>query len=145
MNVLGKIEMSGSANLSIPLFKYQLSSPNIATNGWISLEGVGYHRIKNFDEFYAALGYTDTHRRSGLPIEEFIWGRYTRDGAGKNCRCLQTQITTYLYKHSEKFRAEYGETYQQLINSCTVECIDSSDMHCVTCAKHPKIGRSALV
>jgi hypothetical protein len=143
INLLGQEKMSGSTNLSIPLFKYQLSSPNIATNGWISLGGVSYHHINNFDEFYAALGYTNTHHRSGVPIEEFIWERYTRDGARKNRQCLQTQITNYLYKNSEKFSAEYGQAHQQLINICTAECFDSSDNQCVACKRHPASRQAA--
>ncbi|MCK9388460.1 MAG: hypothetical protein M0Q22_08730 [Sulfuritalea sp.] len=132
--------MHGPQIPSIPRLQYHLSSPSSSLYGWITVGGEQIHRIANFDEFYWALGYTEEIRRTGLAADEFLWERYRRDGAVKSEQCLQIQIATYLYKHSAKFKAEFGREYDEMSGKCISDCIDNDDAHCVDCPMHPRFA-----
>ncbi|GAO36012.1 hypothetical protein SCT_1409 [Sulfuricella sp. T08] len=120
----------------IPRFSYNLSSPSQKDFGCIVADGVVFHQISDFDEFYRALGYTDEMRMTGSTLpDEFIWDRYSRANAAKSVQCLQSQITVYLFNHSERFRKELGSEYANMIGQCLSDKIDDSDL-CVDCPMH---------
>lgn len=119
-----------------PHFSYELSTPYKKNFGCIVADDVVFHRVSNFNEFYSSLGYTNDISGTGALPDEFIWDRYTRDNAAKSVQCLQTQITVYLYNHSEMFREKYGGEYANLLGKCISNKIDDS-LHCLKCIKHP--------
>ena len=94
------------------------------------------HQIKNVDEFYRALGYTDHMRRCRLSPDEFVWFEYRKDHAIKSEACLQAIIIEYLNKHSKAFRDKYGSQYAAWAGTCTSEKLrDNAD--CTACRMHP--------
>lgn len=125
---------------SIPHLRYHLSTPYSSLYGWITAGGEKVHRVANYDEFYRALGYTEEIRRTGLAPDEFLWERYTRDGAVKSEQCLQSQIATYLNMHSAKFKAELGREYDEMSGKCVQDCIDNDEALCVDCPMHPRFA-----
>lgn len=125
---------------SIPRLQYHLSSPSSPLYGWITVAGEKVHRVADFKEFYRALGHTEEIRRTGWAADEFLWERYTRDGAVKSEQCLQSHIAAYLNKHSAKFKAEFGREYDEMIGKCVQDCIDNGDAHCVDCPVHPRFA-----
>lgn len=121
----------------IPYFSYNLSSPTKQDFGCIVADGIVFHQISDFDDFYRALGYTDDIRMTSSTLpDEFIWETFSRSGALKSVQCLQTQITVYLHNHSERFREEFGREYANMIGQCLSDKIDDSDL-CVNCPMHP--------
>lgn len=121
---------------TIPDFKFM--PPRVINNGsgGIAIGDGSFHHINNLEEFYAALGIKD-NGGGGLLPEEFIWDRYTRDGASKSMRCLQIQIGNYLYTHSARFKELYGCAHEKMIGTCKSEQIDHRDGHCLRCPMHP--------
>lgn len=107
-------------------------------SGSIAIGDGSFHHINNLQEFYAALGVND-NGIGGLLPEEFIWNRYTRDGAPKSALCLQIQIANYLYTHSARFKALYGCAHEKMMGTCQSEQIDDHDGHCLKCPMHPTL------
>lgn len=129
--------LSGASVNEIPTFKYNLSNPRQHNYGCIVVGDEVFHRLGNVNEFHAALGYTEEMGKAGVVPDEFIWQRYTSDGAVKSARCLQVQIAVYLHKHSSRFRELYGRSYDEMIGGGIAGCVDDSDEHCFNCPKHP--------
>ena len=125
---------------SLPNLQYHLSSPSAKDFGWITVCGERVHLVTSFDEFYEALGYTDVVGKTELLPDEYIWERYTRDGAVKSAQCLQVQVAAYLREHSAKFNAVFGHIFDTIISKCTSDHIDSNDAHCVDCPSHPHLA-----
>lgn len=117
----------------LPIFKCNIASINRAKPSGIYIGDMIYQRIENFGDFYATLGFRNN---LGLMADEFVWERYTRDGAKKSTKCFQYQIAVYLHKHSAKFREQYGSVYGKMIGKCDLDCVDD-DEHCVKCPLHP--------
>jgi hypothetical protein len=132
--------MHGPIIPSIPYLQYHLSARSDRHYGWITAGDEKIHRIENFDEFYAALGYTEEIRRAGQVLDEFLWERYTRHGAVKSAQCLQVKIAAYLHKHSAKFKAEFGRVFDEMTGRCISDHIDNDDAHCVHCPMHPRFA-----
>lgn len=122
----------------IPEFKYYLSNHRHMHFGSIVADEILFHHVDNFDEFYKALGYSDDLAVAGVVPDEFVWDRYCRGDASKSLKCLQVQITVYLYNHSEKFREQYGREYADMIGKCISDKIDDGH-HCVNCPMHPRL------
>lgn len=124
-----------------PLPHFKFMPPRVANNGFGSL-AIGdeaFHRINNLGNFYDTLGFKDKGGGALLP-EEFIWDRYTSDGASMSPQCMQMQITNYLYTHSARFKEKYGCAYEKMIGTCKSEKIDDRDSHCAKCPMHPTLG-----
>lgn len=119
----------------IPQFSFDLACKN-KNSPSILVAHVEFDKIKNVAEFIKELGYTDEIRAGGTLPEEFIWETYTRSGAAKSVRCLQPKIIEYLFKHSAKFRKEYGSEYVNIIGKCGYQENDDSEL-CVACPMHP--------
>jgi hypothetical protein len=132
-----------SPSKAMPLFSYSLSKPNQREFGCITSADEIFHRIGDVEEFYATLGYTQEMRKQGVIPDEFIWERYTRDGAVMSATCVQAHIATYLHKHSHKFRGQYGHAYAMTAGTCSADCLDASDKDCVDCSRHPPIVSEA--
>lgn len=121
----------------IPQFSYDLSCKAKRTAS-IHVAHIEFDTIKNVADFLRELGYTDEIRGgSGILPEEFIWETYTRNGAIKSARCLQPKIIEYLFKHSDRFRKEYGHEYVSIIGRCVSEKNDDSEL-CVACPMHSR-------
>lgn len=119
-------------------FSYNLSSPSRKDFGCIVANGFAYHRIDNFDEFYRALGYTESVRKtSSILPDEFVWDRYVRDNTAASFHCLQARIKNYLYKRSARFVDEFGREYERMLGRCSSSKMDDSDF-CVECPMHPR-------
>lgn len=128
----------GTGHCTMPFFKYIPPKPVRGDLGRIVVGAETFHRIGNPKEFYAALGFTpDLAKRNWLP-EEFVWDRYSRQGASKSQHCLQAQIVAYLYGKSTEFRERYGHAHDQMIGKCNSDCMDDSDEHCFKCSMHPR-------
>lgn len=123
---------------TLPDLKFM--APRVINHGFgsIAIGDGSSHHINNMGEFYAALGFKD-NGGGGLLPEEFIWDRYTRDGASKSMRCLQIQIGNYLYTHSARFKELYGCAHEKMIGTCKSEHIDDRDGHCLKCPMHPTL------
>ena len=132
--------MPDTRTTSLPPLQYHLSSPSSRDFGWITLSGERVHLVTSFDEFYAALGYSDEVGQAELLPDEYIWERYTRDGAVKSAHCLQVQVAAYLHRKSAKFNEEFGSAYEGMKGKCISDDIDSSDSHCVDCPMHPRFA-----
>lgn len=126
---------------SCPLPDFKFMPPRVINNGSgsIAMGDGSFHHINNLEEFYDALGVKDNGGGGGLLPEEFIWDRYTRDGATKSRWCLQMQIANYLHTHSARFKAQYGCALEKMIGTCTSEQIDGRDGHCSKCPMHPTL------
>ncbi len=124
---------------TLPLLRYNIGSKvGKHISGNIAVDHEIIHQFDNFDLFYAALGYSTAERREFSAPDEFIWERYTRDGAKMSSHCLQIQIATYLYKHSPKFVERYGQAYETAMGQCGSTVIDGSDRHCANCPMFPR-------
>ena len=121
----------------IPLFQYDPPKVGRSTYGAITVARYIFHQIEDMDAFYAAMGYNEAAKTSGLGGDEFIWDRYTRDGAKFSKHCLQVQFAAYLHKYSTKFKVLYGQTYAAMVGKCTSSDIDDNDQHCANCPMHP--------
>ncbi|MDP2810506.1 MAG: hypothetical protein Q8O34_10205 [Rhodocyclaceae bacterium] len=121
----------------IPTFSFVLSNPRHRNYRCISAADEVFHRIGDVDEFFAALGYTKEMRKDSVIPDEFIWDRYTRDGAVMSAQCVQAHIVAFLHRHSAKFRERYGQAYALTTGKCFSDCIDGSDAHCADCSRHP--------
>ena len=123
-------------NRPIPRFKFIAPRAVRGGLGIIAIGDTVFHSISNIAAFYAALGF-NPGVNDGLPPEEFIWERYTRDGASKSPSCMQVQIATYLHTHSAEFVKLYGRAYDAVIGKCDSAEIDDADEHCLNCPMHP--------
>ncbi len=132
--------MPDTRTSSLPHLQYHLSSPSSRDYGWIVAGNERVHRVGDQDEFYRALGYTDEDRHAGKLPDEYLWERYTRDGAVKSAKCLQVQIAAYLHKKSGKFKEQFGHAFDTIIGKCTSDDIDSNDALCVDCPCHPRFA-----
>ncbi|WP_173064624.1 hypothetical protein [Sulfurimicrobium lacus] len=121
----------------MPQFSYNLSIPHRDDFRCIMANDAVFHRIRNNEDFYKALGYTDEMTAIGMLPDEFIWDKYTSDKASKTTRCLQPKISEYLFNHSEDFRKEYVGEYTKLIGNCDSDRRDDSEL-CVNCPMHPR-------
>jgi len=129
-----------ASSASIPKFKYNLSDIRKSHYGCVLVGDQVFHRVGNADEFFAALGYTEKIRKSGLLLDEFLWEKYKRKGAAKSEQCLQVRIAAYLHQHSAKFRNAFGHAYQEMIGKCIPDVIDNGDDHCLNCPRHPQFA-----
>lgn len=119
----------------IPHFAYCISYTDNKPSS-ILIGHVVFDNIKNINEFFRELGYTDELRKLGELPDEFIWGTYIRDDAAKTAQCLQSKITGHLIRHSERFRKEYGNEYVNAIGKCVSDKMDDCDI-CIDCPMHP--------
>ncbi|MEQ1601159.1 MAG: hypothetical protein HOP04_04080 [Methylophilaceae bacterium] len=129
-----------------PRFNYRLLSPAQwhSNHGCIEIEADGnmIHRVKNVDEFYQALGYTQKDALDEkLEPEVFIWHKYRKDHAEKSEACLQARIMAYLNQHSATFRETYGRYYVGWMGSCDSLKING-DADCVHCKLHPSAEKN---
>lgn len=128
---------SAAPSKDIPTFNFVLSNPRHRNYRCISAADEVFHRISDVDQFFAALGYTKEMQKNSVIVDEFIWERYTRDGAVMSAQCFQAHIAAFLHRHSAKFRELYGEAYALTTGKCSSGCIDGSDAHCADCSRHP--------
>jgi hypothetical protein len=132
------VHAPGSTN-TLPLFKYSIGSKvGKYVSGNIAVGHEIIHQFDNFDLFYGALGYSAAEKREFSAPDEYIWERYTRDGARMSAHCLQIQIATYLYRHSRTFVERYGKAYESAIGQCGSTVIDGNDRHCANCPMFPR-------
>lgn len=92
-----------------PRFRYNLSSQNGKHYGFIWADDKDVCKVADANVFYAALGFTEEMRRSGIEAEYFIWSEYHKDGAEKTDEDLQLKITEYLVKHCNEFENKLGQ------------------------------------
>jgi hypothetical protein len=140
-NVKGKLtQMQDTRTPLLPRLQYHLSTPSSLYHGWIMANGEKLHRISDYYEFYAVLGYSEEVRQEGKLPDEYVWERYTRAGAAMSAKCLQAQVASYLHKHSVKFNSRFSDAYAAMIGTCDSEQIDNADIHCVDCPSHPRFA-----
>jgi hypothetical protein len=130
-----------TAQPGLPVFRYNPLKLRRSTDGAITVQHEVFHPIADMDAFYAAMGYDQNARDSGLSGEEFVWDRYTRDKAKMSPQCLQVQIAVYLHNHSPKFNELYGQAYDAMIGKCCLSVLDNGDKHCANCSMDPRNGR----
>lgn len=82
---------------------------------------------------YRFLGYENTF--DGLP-EEFVWLKFFSRSATRSEACLQSLLQSFLFKHSERFRKEYGLLFQARTGKCGANIIDTSET-CLKCLRNP--------
>jgi hypothetical protein len=129
------VTMTAMKHSAIPRFQFHLSYRHL-NNGLITVGDEVIHRIKDIDNFYNALGYTDEIRNTGLSFDEFIWFEYRKDHCSKSEACLQAKIIEYLIKFSATFMKKYADQYESWLGSCLDEMSpDSPD--CIHCVMHP--------
>ncbi len=122
---------------ALPQFKCVQPKLGVMDFSGIAIGDTIFHRIADSNAFFSALGYNTEIHASGWQPDEFIWDRYTRDGASKSRHCLQMQIAAYLYRNSATFVRLYGSAFGALIASCSFECMDD-DVQCLNCPLHPQ-------
>ena len=117
----------------IPIFTYQ--SPNFKRHceSAISIGNEVIYKISDEKEFCEALGYK-VGKDQNITFDEYIWERFTRDGAQRTKHCMQVQLNAYLHKHSAKFKELYGEAYRKLISDNNFICVDDVSALCDSCA-----------
>jgi len=115
---------------SIPHLTYIAVSPRHPNNNCILADGAVVHRIRNMNEFYYALGYTDDMHENGIEPEFYRWSVFSKDNSIKSAFCLQNKIAAYLNKHSASFRGKYGAAYE----GCASENLQDE---CVSCRTRP--------
>lgn len=120
----------------IPCFSYDISSTAQKNSSCVVAEYSVYERILDADEFYRELGYSKSISGRGILPEEYINYVYMRDNAAKSAQCLQIKISRYLFKHSKRFRNEYGAKFGNLIGKCSSDEMDDSAT-CSACPMHP--------
>jgi len=113
-------------------FQYTLASPQNTKSGYITLGDEKIHRIDDVHQFYKALGYTDTIRKSGLLPEEFVWVEYHKDGSEKNELCLQVKIIEYLIKQSATYKEKYAAQFDYWLSYCE-EKLSNNATGCIDC------------
>lgn len=123
---------------TLPLFKYVPPRPVRGDFGRIVVGAEIFHQIDDCDEFYAAIGCKPGQAMASWLPEEVLWDRYIRDGASMSGRCLQVQITAYLYRKLVEFRQRYGHVYDEMLERCNSECADECDGHRSGCSTHPR-------
>ena len=95
------------------------------------------HHIRDADEFYKALGYTDEIRKTGLMPEEYIWEKYHKAKSDMSEVCLQIKIIEYLNKHSPSFKENYAVECEHWLSSCK-EKWSTKFAKCTGCIKGNK-------
>lgn len=123
---------------SMPLFHYE-SLKGAHKLDAIAVQHEIFHQINNMDDFSDALGNNKDAKNSRLFADEFIWDRYTRDGAKMSQHCLQSQISAYLHNNSAKFRVLYQNAFDTMLGKCNLSVIDGMDLHCAACPMHPSV------
>ncbi len=128
-----RVRLATAISPVIPIFTYK--SPNFKRHceGAISVGNEVIHTILDEKEFYEALGYEGAKVQS-ITFDEYIWERFTRDGAQRTKHCMQVQLNAYLYKHSSKFKEVYGDAYMKLIDDNNFICVDDVSALCNSCA-----------
>jgi hypothetical protein len=129
----GPDELTGS----LPVFKFVLSGRNHLDYGYITADYAKYHLVRQFDEFFAFLGYTTEVSQSGVEVDFYVWDTFISKQAKKSPECLQTQIAAYLNQTSKKFREEFGGAYDKLISECRSDHL-GNDVVCSKCPKKPE-------
>lgn len=124
--------------VAFPDFKFNLSQRQRKNFGWITANGEAFHYVSDINGFYAAMGYTKEHNRAAMMPEEFIWDRYSRDGARFSPHCLQVQVSSYLHEHSCRFGEKYWYLFAKMIGKCRSDKISYVDEHCLRCYQHPR-------
>ena len=127
--------MSATKHSDIPHFQFHLTYRHL-NNGLITVDDEVIHCIKDVDNFYNALGYTDQIRNTGLSFDEFIWLEYRKDNCCKPDECLQAKIINYLIKYSATFMKKYATQYENWLGSCFDEMTQDS-AGCTDCIMHP--------
>jgi hypothetical protein len=118
---------------AIPVLRHEAPTHHNGWSGSITNEHGFFHRIGKMSEFFAALGFREEKSGGVLP-EEFIWERYTRDGAPLSPACIQGHYAVYLRAHSDEFRQLYGKAFEELAGQCTR---GRDHDHCGGCPMHP--------
>ncbi|MEJ1958509.1 MAG: hypothetical protein WDM70_02830 [Nitrosomonadales bacterium] len=118
--------------MSFPHFQFNLSSPYNSGNGYITLGDEKIYHIKDSNEFYRSLGYTDEMMKAGVLPEEFIWSEYRRDDRIKSDVCLQVKIIEYLTKHSATFKEQYAVQCENWLAHCVEKRISGASQ-CNVC------------
>ena len=114
-----------------PKFKFNLTNFQATNYRHIEAEGASIHQIVNVNDFYAEFGYTEDIKKSGLMPDEFIWSEYIKEGNSR-LNCLQMHIVEYLNKHSELFRKQYGDLYEQWRADHEIERAKATEL-CAAC------------
>jgi hypothetical protein len=116
----------------LPIFSY--NPPNFKTHstGLIKVGDFIVYEIADEGKFGMALGYMGGLKNNAT-LDEFIWERYTRDGALRTKHCMQVQVNAYLYKHSAIFKHKYGDAYKKLMAENSFVCVDDINATCDSC------------
>ena len=128
-----KIKLTSAISPVIPIFTYE--SPNFKRHcdGSISVGKEVIYTILDDKEFGEALGFKG-FKEQNITFDEYIWERYTIDGAQRTKHCMQVQLNAFLFKHSTKFKDLYGAAYKKLIADNNFICIDEINALCDNCA-----------
>ena len=128
-----RMRLATAISPAIPIFTYQ--SPNFKRHceGAISVGNEVIHTILDDKEFCEALGYKGA-KDQNITFDEYIWERFTRNGAQRTKHCMQVQLNAYLHKHSAKFKELYGDAYRKLISDNNFICVDDVSALCDSCA-----------
>jgi hypothetical protein len=127
----------------LPILHFVLSTRRHPDYGFITIGGRRYFKIENIEDFLSALGYTKAINQTGTDPDSYVWDTFTCSSASKSAGCLQTQIATYLFAHSETFRREFGRTYFSATESCDPAVADDSIL-CTHCVKRTDIAERSL-
>ena len=114
----------------IPHFQYNTKGDVKNHFGHIDADGEIVHWVKDFDEFYRTLGYTNAMAKKGIVPDEFIWDEYIKDGTVNSTACMQMHIIEYLGKYSDSFRKKYGDQYKSWI---ATNAKPEKDELCISC------------
>lgn len=101
---------------NIPLFKFQIKPTASAKLPCIKFNGEVIHEIQDLNEFYLAMGYGINNVKNEILPEEYLWDKFTKHCASKNCTsCFQLRLISYLLKHSKTFLLKFSRHYDEWI------------------------------
>ena len=128
-----RIRIATAISPAIPIFAYEPANFKKHCEGTIRMGNEVIHAIFDDREFGEALGYKGA-KVQNITFDEYIWERFTRDGAQRTKHCMQVQLNAYLYKNSAKFKELYGDAYRKLVSDNNFICVDDISAHCDSCA-----------
>lgn len=118
---------------TIPIVTYIAANFKRHSEAVLTVGKVVIYEIADLAEFGNALNYRGA--LEGIAsLDEFIWERYTRDGAQRTKHCMQIKVNAYLYKKSVNYVRLYGDAYRKMINESNFACIDDVRAICDSCA-----------
>jgi hypothetical protein len=103
---------------NIPHFKFHFKPTPATRLPCIKFNNEVIHEIKDLNEFYLAMGYGINNVQNEFLPEEYIWDKFTKHSAHKNCMsCFQLRIINYLLQHSKTFLQKFGKHYNEWVTA----------------------------